>query len=115
MKLRLAKASQLSWSWAWLSLAKFYNFNPIYFYIISGKISGTKNQSYLAKPEMLFLVSLVLAYSSQLVLGLEVVLPEWRPRVREIRGARRSGIALEGRLVKFNLRRKFILEISSLI
>jgi len=62
----------------------------------TGQISGTKNQSYLAKPEMLFLVSLVLVYSSQLVLGLEVVLPEWRPRVREIRGARRSGIALEG-------------------
>ena len=30
MKLRLAKASQLSWSWglAWLSLAKARTFNP---------------------------------------------------------------------------------------
>eukprot|EP00090_Calanus_glacialis_P001319 TRINITY_DN10922_c0_g1_i1.p1 TRINITY_DN10922_c0_g1~~TRINITY_DN10922_c0_g1_i1.p1 ORF type:complete len:520 (+),score=84.95 TRINITY_DN10922_c0_g1_i1:323-1882(+) len=45
---------------------------------------------------MLFLTSLVVVYASQVSTGLSVVLPEWRPRVREIRGARRSGIALEG-------------------
>ena len=51
---------------------------------------------------MLFLTSLVVVYASQVSTGLSVVLPEWRPRVREIRGARRSGIALEGWLVKFD-------------
>jgi len=39
-----------------------------------------------------------MVYTSQVSMGLSVVLPEWRPRVREIRGARRSGIALEGEL-----------------
>jgi len=45
---------------------------------------------------MLFLTSLVVIFFGQSCIGLSVVLPEWRPRVREIRGARRSGFALEG-------------------